>query len=196
MGVLLALRRLQTPDIAAFLDDPDLKLAREAARAIYDTPIAAALPALAARIERSDVGSDAPLLRRVINAAARQGTPEHAAGLARLAARREVPESIRVEALQILAAWADPPGIDRVTGLWRPTPARPAGDASVALTAVLPGLLHDAPEPVRLAALRALGPIRVAGTGTARCLAPGCGRRRQGSRGSPGRGDPGPGAAR
>ncbi len=165
MGVLLALRRLQSSDIAGFLDDPELKLAREAARAIYDTPIAAAMPALAARIERGDVSSDAPLLRRIINAAARQGKPADAAGLARLAAQREVPESTRVEALQLLAAWAAPPGLDRVTGLWRPAPARPASDASRALASVLPALLHDAPEPVRLATLRALGPNPLEGSG-------------------------------
>jgi quinoprotein glucose dehydrogenase len=159
MGVLLALRRRQDPEIARFLDDPEPKLAREAARAIYDAPIEAALPALAARIERLEASGDAPLLRRIINSAARRGTAEDAGALARLAAQRDVPETIRIEALQILATWATPPGIDRVTGLWRPTPARPAGDACRALASVLPAVVHDAPEGVRLAALRALGPL-------------------------------------
>jgi quinoprotein glucose dehydrogenase len=167
MGVLLALRRRQDPEIARFLDDPELKLAREAARAIYETPIAAAMPALADRVERPGPSGDAPLLRRIINAAARRGTSADAAALARLAGRRDVPESIRTEALHILAAWPAPPGIDRVTGLWRPAPAgaRPAGDASRALASVLPALVRDAPEPVRLAALRALGPIRLDSAG-------------------------------
>ena len=48
MGVLLALRRLGDPEIARFLDDPDPRLVLEAARAIHDVPIAAAMPRLAA----------------------------------------------------------------------------------------------------------------------------------------------------
>jgi quinoprotein glucose dehydrogenase len=165
MGVLLAMRRLQSPEIARFLDDPEPRLAREAARAIYDVPIEGALPTLAARIERPAPGADAPLLRRVINAAARRGTAADAAGLARLAAERDVPESVRVEALQVLGAWPAPPGIDRVTGLWRPTAARPADDASRALSPLLAPLLRAAPDPVRVAALKALGPIPVSSAG-------------------------------
>ena len=45
MGVLLALRRLGDPEIARFLNDPDPRLVLEAARAINDVPIAAAMPA-------------------------------------------------------------------------------------------------------------------------------------------------------
>jgi quinoprotein glucose dehydrogenase len=167
MGVLLALRRLQSPDIRGFLADREPKLVREAARAIYETPIDAAMDDLAALIRRADIGSgsDAALLRRVINANARVGNGERAAALGRLAIRKDVPDPVRAEALQILAAWAAPRGVDRLTGLWRPMPARPAEEAARALRPVLPGLLADASEPVRLAALRALGPIRLDGVG-------------------------------
>jgi quinoprotein glucose dehydrogenase len=165
MGVLLAMRQLRDPEIARLLDDPEPTLAREAARAIYETPIDAALPALAARIERPESSDDAALLRRIINAAARRGSAADARALGQMSARGAVPESIRVEVLQILSAWSNPPGIDRVTGLWRPTPARPAGDACRALAAFLPAVLRDAPEPVRLAALRALGPLPLESAG-------------------------------
>jgi quinoprotein glucose dehydrogenase len=165
LGVLLALRRLASPEVARFLDDPEPMLAREAALAIYDVPIDAALPALAGQIERTDFGPDVPRLRRVINANARVGSPEAAQALARLAARSEVPATIRVETLQILARWANPRGVDRVTGLWRPSPPHPAEDAARALGPVLPGLLRDAPGALRLAALQALGPLRVDGAG-------------------------------
>jgi quinoprotein glucose dehydrogenase len=169
MGVLLAMRRGQSPEIARFLDDPEPKLVREAARAIYDIPITPLLITLAERITRPDLGSDGPLLRRIINANAWVGAADNARALAGLAARSDIADPIRVEALQILAAWAAPRDIDRVTGLWRPRPARPgthtAADAADALRPVLPGLLVDAPDPVRLAALRALGPIRIEGAG-------------------------------
>jgi quinoprotein glucose dehydrogenase len=157
MGVLLALRRLKRPEVDRFLDDSEPRLVVEAARAIYDVPIAPALPRLA-RLAATATASE-PLLRRVLNANARTGGPEHASTLAALAARIDVPVPIRVEALQALAAWAKPPGLDRVVGLWRPLPPRPAKDAVVALRAVLPDLLRDAPDAVALAALRAIGPL-------------------------------------
>jgi quinoprotein glucose dehydrogenase len=157
MGVLLALRRLERPEVARFLDDPEPLLVVEAARAIYDVPIAGALPTLA-RQAVSATASE-PLLRRVLNANARMAGPEHARALAALAARTDVPVPIRVEALAVLAAWAEPPGLDRVVGLWRPLPPRPAADAVVALRGVLPDLLRDAPDAVALAALRAIGPL-------------------------------------
>ena len=95
----------------------------------------------------------------MLNANARMAGREHASTLAALAARTDMPVPIRVEALQVLAAWAKPPGLDRVVGLWRPLPPRPAKDAVVALRPVLPGLLRDAPDAVALAALRAIGPL-------------------------------------
>jgi quinoprotein glucose dehydrogenase len=48
LGACLALRRLMHPGIAQFLDDPDLRIVLEAARAIADLPIEPALPKLAA----------------------------------------------------------------------------------------------------------------------------------------------------
>ena len=66
MGVLLALRRIGSQRVADFLNDPDPRLVVEAARAIHDVPIAAAMPKLAALIDRSS--ADDALMRRVLNA--------------------------------------------------------------------------------------------------------------------------------
>src|SRR5205807_3516864 len=66
MAALLAYRRLSSAEIAGFLNDPDPRLVLEAARAIYDVPISAALPQLAALIQRP--GLSQPLLDRVLNA--------------------------------------------------------------------------------------------------------------------------------
>jgi quinoprotein glucose dehydrogenase len=51
-GVLLALRRLGRPEIARFLNDPDPFIVTEAAFAINDAPINAAMPSLAAMIAK------------------------------------------------------------------------------------------------------------------------------------------------
>lgn len=157
LGVLLALRRLERPEIARFLDDARPDLVLEAARAIYDVPIAPAIPKLAALADRS--GQSEPLLRRVLNALARGGRTEDARQLATLAARPETPSAIRVEAIDLLRDWGSPIGRDPVMGLWRPRPALPVETAAAALKVVLPGLVRKGPEVVRLAALRAVGPL-------------------------------------
>jgi len=47
LGVLLAMRRQKDPAISRFLFDPDMRIATEAARAIWDIPIASEFQALA-----------------------------------------------------------------------------------------------------------------------------------------------------
>jgi len=163
LGLLLALRRLGSVEAARFLNDPDPTVVTEAALAVYDTPIEAGLPALAALADRRDLSE--PALRRVVQANARVGGPGSAGALARLAARTDVPESVRVEAVEALADASKPPALDRVTGLWRPTPARPAAEAAGALSTVLSNLLRGKSDPVRRAALRAAGPLPLTGSG-------------------------------
>ena len=94
MAILLAMRRVEDPAAAQFLNDPDPRLAIEAARAINDVPIASALPALAA--VRFGSGASLPLLRRVLNANFRLGGAEHAAVLAGTAFRADLPDAARV----------------------------------------------------------------------------------------------------
>ena len=163
MGVLLADRRLGRGEAARFLDDADPRIVTEAARAIYDAPIASALPNLAALTERS--GLDEPAYRRALNARARLGRADDARGLARLSARGDVPEPIRVEALARLRDWNEPIGRDPVDGLWRPRDARSSADAAAALKPFVPNLLGSGPEAVVLATLKALGAVRVEGAG-------------------------------
>ncbi len=159
LGVLLALRRLGRPEVAKFLDDADPRVATEAGLAIYEVPIPDAMPALAAIAPRK--GLTERLLRRAINAANRVGRPEDASALAAVAGRSEVSKDGRVESLSILAAWANPPGRDRINGLWRPIDARPAKVAADALRPAVKGLLEDAPDEVRREAIRAVAELGI-----------------------------------
>lgn len=165
LGVLLALRRRRDPEVARFLTDDDPRLTLEAARAVYDIPIAAALPRLAALPERP--GLTDPVLRRVIQANARLGGPDAARRLARTASRRDLPEAARVEAVEALAGWPGPPGRDRVTGLWRPYPPSPAVEAADAFGPVISELLRDPSAAVAEASLRAAGPLPMRAAGPA-----------------------------
>src|SRR5207245_1204790 len=129
----------QDPDVGRFLDDPEPRLVLEAARAVADLPIAGALPKLAAMLGKP--GLPEPIVRRSINACYRLGRPEDARALVEFAARAGTPADLRAEVLDLLAEWATPPGLDRITGLWRPLPPRSAGPAAEALGPRVAGVL-------------------------------------------------------
>ena len=165
LACLLALRRGERPEIARFLADTEPRLVLEAARAIYDVSIAAALPLLAAlpfpATNSAPPEITEPLARRILNANFRLGTPAAASLLATRAAQTNASALQRTEALQMLADWAAPSGRDRVVGLWRPLTPRAAAPAAAALRPVVSAILHEAPAEVRSAAARAAGSLRV-----------------------------------
>ncbi len=179
LPVLLAQRRLLMPEIASYLEDPDPRLALEAARAIHDGPIPAAykdlipyldtgLPKSASAAFQTDgkfpftaVEWRTFFLRRSVNAAFRRGSPGDLPILSRAAANSELPETVRVEALDSLRDWAKPPRRDRVTGLILPLEPRDPAPARDALSdAWRRCTAPEAPEALVLAAIdaaRALG---------------------------------------
>jgi quinoprotein glucose dehydrogenase len=148
LACLLAMRRLQMPEVARFLRDPDRNLVLEAARAIYDAPIPAALPELARMTRQPLQDIPEPAIRRILAANYRLGAKDNAQALAAAAARSDLPASLRVEALKMLMSWENPPGRDWIVGLWRPLPARPAQDVAEAVRPVLAPLM-TAPDAVR-----------------------------------------------
>ena len=87
MAVLLALRRTNDADVARYLNDADPKLVVEAARAINDVPIDAAMPKLAALAPRP--GLSLPLGYRVLNANFRLGKKENVEAVAAFAGRAD-----------------------------------------------------------------------------------------------------------
>lgn len=146
LGAVVALRKLESPLLTAYLNDADALVKVEAARAIHDVPITEGLAALAAvELHPQD---DNALVRRVLNARFRLGTPEAAASLVAYAARADHPADMRVEALKMLAEWAKPDSRDRVHGMWRPIEPRSDAPAREALLAQL-GNLVAAPEAIR-----------------------------------------------
>ncbi len=166
LGGLLAYRRLEDPAVAAFLDDFDSFIVREAARAINDVPIAGALPALAALLNSAPLDDEA-LVRRSINAHFRLGQTENAEALADFASHPYVPAALRAEALNQLARWATPPARDRITGLARPLPPRDATPASQALLKFLGQLAGKTPVEVQVATIAAVADLKIKGTGHA-----------------------------
>ena len=145
LGVCLALRRLQCPEIAQFLNDSDPQIALEAARAISDGPIPEATFALSQKLPyalwrpethmKAAMAASGPLLRRALNAHFRLGQKQNAQALVLFAVNTAAPEALRVEALELLALWPKPPGRDRIVGLWRPLPPRDGAVAARELEA-------------------------------------------------------------
>lgn len=94
-AVLVAMRRLARPDLDVFLDDPALAL--DAARAIHDLPIPAALPRLAAKLGKLPDAATPRAIRANVRLGAMEAVAAYAAGPA-------APEALRVEAIRALAA--------------------------------------------------------------------------------------------
>ena len=161
IAAVVALRRLQDPGVARFLDDSDEWVVTEAARAINDDfSIEAALPALARLLSRTPFDNEA-LIRRVINANLRVGQPENLNILTAYATRRDAPAALRAEAIAALGVWPRPSVLDRVTGRYRGPVERSAAPARAALSNVIGALLRDDSTNVQTAAAATAGRLRV-----------------------------------
>jgi quinoprotein glucose dehydrogenase len=142
LTALLALRRMESAEVALFLQDADPLIVREAVRAVHDRRITAALPALA-EMSRKLAGFDQASARRILNVRFRLGRVEDAQALAEVAADTHVNEVLRRDALAMLADWAKPSPVDRVLGDWLPLPDRDAEAAIRAVSPVLPALIQE-----------------------------------------------------
>ena len=151
-AAVVALRRKRSPAIAEFLKDEHLDVVVEAATAIHDLPIDDAMENLAAYVNHNLNDSD-PLVRRVLNANYRIGSPEGAMRIARVLGRDDVSTSMQLEALAMLEHWSDPSDRDRVLGDWRPLGERSNTAVVRALQASLERIASCTPE-VGVAAIR------------------------------------------
>ncbi len=162
LGVLLAYRRLGSPEVQRFLADTDPHVVREAVLAINDAPIVAGYPAVAALLDKS--AKDEAVALRAINAHFRLGQPADATALAQFAARSNVPTALRTEALAQLGNWPAPPARDRIVGIFRPL-AEKSRDAEIARNAiagVLPSLLAaSAPAEIKAATIAVVEKLQV-----------------------------------
>lgn len=153
LGAVVALRRLESPGVVEFLNDPEPLVVLEAARAIHDVPIPVAMPALAKLINQP--GLSDPLLRRVLSANFRSGQTENAVAVASIAANSRVDETLRLEAIAELLEWNAPGPLDRVINDYRPLAPRKADIAAVVRPHL--GALFAGSRKVREAAAKLAG---------------------------------------
>jgi cytochrome c553 len=138
LGAVLALREASSDSLVAFLDDADVQVAIEAARAAYDRGAARAGRALASMLPtaRADLRRE-PWLRRALHAALRSGRAEDAVLVARFVADLATTDEWREEGLRVLMQWDEPDPREGVWGRWAPCPPRPPGLAHEAVAGVL-----------------------------------------------------------
>ena len=130
---VLALRHLRDPGVRTFLEDGDLDVATEAARAIHDDfSIPAALPDLAKSLSGTRHISEA-FLRRAVNANLRLGGVEDALRLVRFALASDIGLGSRVDALEALELWFETDVLDRVDGRRRELASRDRDSLRMAL---------------------------------------------------------------
>ena len=143
LGAIVALRKLKSPQVKAFLKDKDELVLLEAARAIHDDQsIPDALPALSLLLERKGLTNEA-LIRRVINAAFRVGS---LSGLQRLEAylkHGEGSSNMKRTALASILWWSEPPVLDPVEGRYRKHSPRDDKPVQAAVTRLNPILMAD-----------------------------------------------------
>ncbi len=150
VAVVVALRRLASPAVRRFVRDRESDVAAEAIRAVHDVPIPSALDSVAAvpLTGAAATGLSESVAHRVLNARFRRGGRENARAIARAANSDDLAETLRREALRMLADWRAPSGRDRVLSLWRPIPPRDGAPAATALEEILPTVLARAPSAV------------------------------------------------
>jgi len=159
IAAIVALKRLQHPGSARFLNDESEFVVTNAARAISDDAfLDEAMPALAAQLDELRF-DNAPLIRRIINANLYTGTAEDAERLTRFASDLKQAEPMRVEALRTLRYWDDPSIFDRVTGRHRGKIQNSADDARNALTPVADQLLSDSSSDIQIAAIETIAEL-------------------------------------
>lgn len=161
IAAVVALRKQKSRGLASFLDDKDVGVQTEAARALHDVvELHAEMGELAKRITTS-LGNDA-LTHRVLNANFRLGTAEAAQALAAFAADASRSVTMRTEAIEMLGSWSEPGELDRVMNRYLPLPSRDAAPAKLAFEQQFTKILLGSSE-IQTKALELASKIGIAG---------------------------------
>lgn len=167
IAAVVALKRLQSPELARFLDDASEFVVTNAARGISDDHyVDAALPALAELLATTEFTNE-PLLRRLINANLYVGGDASVERLLGFAQRDDIDGVLRAEALHTLSVWPESSAFDRVTGRHRGVVSHPSEQASEPLMALSAELLQDRSPEVRAATASALAMLNIEGASDA-----------------------------
>ncbi|MBX2896336.1 MAG: HEAT repeat domain-containing protein [Cyclobacteriaceae bacterium] len=161
LGAVLALRRIQHPGIAMYLNDVDEFIVTETTRAINDDKsIPDALPALANLLTTTTFSNEA-LIRRSINANLRVGSDVALQNLLTYLQKQNAPIALRAEAIAALSTWAKPSVLDRVDGRYRGEITRDLATVQQKSEAVLIQQLANSEATIRTSTAKAIGKLKL-----------------------------------
>jgi HEAT repeat protein len=161
IAAVVTLRRMSNAGIIKFLNDKDEFIVTEAARAINDDlSIKDAIAALGELLNTTSFTNEA-LIRRVINANLRAGTPVAMQNLISYSLNEKAPATMRAEAIDALSVWAKPSVLDRVDGRYRGVIERDPAILKSKLTEPLLSLLNNKELSVRISAAKAVGFLEI-----------------------------------
>lgn len=162
---VVALRRIKSPEVAAFLLDEDEYIATEAARAINDDySIEEALPALAEALDQRLFEGE-PFVRRAINANVRLGAAANVTILTNYVSDTTANPAMRADALDALSTWGTPSVFDRVDGRYRGVVQRDSSMVINLLSPILENLLTEDQAPIQIAAAKTAGRLNIQSIG-------------------------------
>jgi quinoprotein glucose dehydrogenase len=125
MAAVVALRRVKSDHLAAYLSDADSAVVDEAVRSINDQDLTQIRPQLAALLDRAPNGDRSVMIwRRLLHSAFRAGDAANAQRVLKVALDPQTPSDSRTEAFRLLAEWSKPHAVDQSTGRMAPLPAR------------------------------------------------------------------------
>jgi len=161
LGAVLALRRLESPELAKFLNDSDEYIVTEVARAIHDDfSVEAALPALGALLSTTSFQNE-PLIRRAISANQRVGKDENLNHLMTYLAKPGTPEILKKETIAAIGTWAKPSLVDRVDGRYRGEVTRDPSSIKGKVQPVLVSQASAKEEALRVESIKAIGKLQI-----------------------------------
>ena len=159
MGAVIALRRLQSPELAKFLGDKEEDIVTEAARAIHDDlSVPAAMPQLAALLATTPFTNE-PLIRRVISANQRLGKEENLNYVLAYVAKPGISDALKIESLATLGTWASPSVLDRVDGRYRGEVTRDPAQIKPKVAATLEMQAKSTAVELRRESIKAMGKL-------------------------------------
>ncbi|HEY7884668.1 MAG TPA: PVC-type heme-binding CxxCH protein, partial [Cellvibrionaceae bacterium] len=161
VAAVVALKRLKSPYLAAFLNDASEFVVTNAARGISDDHLVTdALPALAQLLETLSFTNE-PLLRRIINANLYLGGKAAGERLLQFALDQNQQDTLRAEAIAALAVWSESSVFDRVSGYYRGAVSHDADQVRGPLKNKIARLMADNNAGVRTATVKALAALAI-----------------------------------
>lgn len=151
LAILLTYRRLKSKNVDRFLTDPNQFIKVEASRAVVDVPIPSAAPRLAELLNEQSQPDG--LIRRSLAACNLIGGDDDMRRIALFAARTDVDDAYRVEAIELLRNWFKPDPFNIVTGTRQDVKPRTSIGGYSIIRSIIPSFVQKPTDAIARATI-------------------------------------------